>query len=91
MQYQDCHICSTRRRLHSVRKNCTVSEGPHLQYEDRVCGVKRSSALSGKLQQRYEEKKCAVLGGSHLQYIEKVVQHEERVYKKGYTCSLRTG
>ena len=51
MQYLEGHIGSTRRRLCSVMSECTVSEGLHLQKEDRVCGVRRKSALSRRAEE----------------------------------------
>ena len=80
MHYQEGRICSMSRRLCSVRRECTILEGLHLQWEDRVCCVIRKSALSGMSQFHYEERKCA---GSHRQYKQKLVQCEERV------CSVR--
>ena len=51
MQYLEGHIGSMRRRLCSVMSECTVSEGLHLQKEDRVGGVRRKSALSRRAEE----------------------------------------
>ena len=86
MQYQECRICITSRRLCSVRRECTILEGLHLQWEDRVCCLIRKSALSGMLQFQYEERKCA---GSHWHYEQKLVQCEESVYSiRGVTPAV---
>ena len=60
--------------LCSVRRECTISEGLHLQFEDSVRFLIRKSALSRMSHLHYEERKCAAPGGSHLQYEQKVVQ-----------------
>ena len=79
VQHQEGSICSTRRRLCSAKRECTVSEALHLQWEDRVSGLRRKFALSTISHLQFEGRKCAVLLLSHLQHKDKVVQCEERV------------
>ena len=53
----------------------------HSQQENRVCGLRRKSAVSAMRHLQYEWRKCAVPGGgSHLKYEKKVAQCEERAY-----------
>ena len=66
MQYPEGRICSTRLRLCSVRRKCTVSEGLHLQPDNRVCCCRRKSAVSGISHLQYTKRKCAVPGAWHL-------------------------
>ena len=79
MQYQEGSICSMRRRLCSAKRECTVSEALHLQWEDRVSDLRRKFALSTISHLQFEGRKCAVQLLSHLQHKDKVVQCEEQV------------
>ena len=95
LQYQECYTCSTsrksvhyqegcissmRRWLCSVIRECSISEGLHLQWNHRVSSVIRNSVVSARSDLWYEDRKSAVPGGSLLHYKEKVVQCEEKLY-----------
>ena len=65
--------CNTRRvasavpgKVCAVRGERVLPEGLHLQQENKVCGLRRTPAVSGMSHLQYWERKYAVPGGSRL-------------------------
>ena len=65
--------CNTRRVASAVpgivcavRGEHVLTEGLHLQQENRVCGLRRKPAVSGTSHLQYWERKYAIPGGSRL-------------------------